>query len=350
MVASDGSGAEADAPGLAIWALTESAAYIADPLHDDWIWPHILRKTEWIERMLAARAPVVVPFSSPSPENLNHARQARAAWLAQPARDGVIVGRVGQEWPLVYVNAISHRGLLAAADFADRLGKRQHAVRWRTRAQALRESWERQMLPGAPEAAASPASISSVTPTPSGLDQLEQPVPTYRSPADDRGPAGQLTRSHQALRSGQPQAVWATLLHLWDHQASPGLYTWDAPRPTAEDVVDGWQFVRGWHNESVVSPDYETAALLLQLQQDMLAYVDEAAAEPTVVIGAGVIPSWLSQPMAVSGLALPGGSVDWQWNGQAMRVTLRGPSRPIRLGAAFPSGTELTIVQGSPTS
>ena len=40
----------------------------------------------------------------------------------------------------------------------------------------------------------------------------------------------------------------------------------------------------------VISPDYETAALLLQLQQDMLAYVDEEAAEPTVVIGAGVTP------------------------------------------------------------
>ena len=344
-----GSGAEADAPGLAIWALTESATYIADPVHDDWIWPHILRKIEWIERMLTARAPVPEPFSNPSPQNLNHGRQTRTAVLAQPTRDGLIVGRVGQEWPLLYVNAISYRGLLAAADFADRLGKRQHAVRWRTQAQALRKSWERQVLPGAPDAPVSSASVSSVVPTASGRNQLGQPLPTYRPPADNRGPAGELARSHLALRSGQPQAVWATLHQLWNHQASPGLYTWDAPRPPIEDVVDGWQFARGWHNESVISPDYETAALLLQLQQDMLAYVDEAAAEPTVVIGAGVIPSWLSQPMVVSGLALPGGSVDWQWNGHAMRVTLRGPSRLIRLGAAFPSGTEFTVVQGSPT-
>ena len=39
-----GSGPEADAPGLAIWALTESAAYIADKAHDEWLWPHLLRK------------------------------------------------------------------------------------------------------------------------------------------------------------------------------------------------------------------------------------------------------------------------------------------------------------------
>ena len=248
------------------------------------------------------------------------------------------------------MNAISYRGLLAAAEFADRLGKRQHAVRWRTQAHALGESWERQFLHGAPDATVSPVSVPSSVGASSSRNQLGQALPTYRPPADNRGPAGELARSHQALRSGQPKAVWATLRQLWNHQASPGLYTWDAPRPTTEDVADGWQYARGWHNESVISPDYETAALLLQLQQDMLAYVDEEAAEPTVVIGAGVIPAWLSQPMAVSGLALPGGSIDWQWDGHTMRVTLHGPSRVIQLGTAFPAGTELTVVRESPTS
>ena len=103
-----GSGPEADAPGLAIWALTESATYIADPAHDDWLWPHILRKAEWIERMLTARAPVLEPFSNSSPQNFNHGRQTRIALLAEPTRDGLIVGQVGQEWPLLYVNAISY--------------------------------------------------------------------------------------------------------------------------------------------------------------------------------------------------------------------------------------------------
>ena len=115
-------------------------------------------------------------------------------------------------------------------------------------------------------------------------------------------------------------------------------------------MADGWQYARGWHNESVISPDYETAALLLQLQQDMLAYVDEEAAAPTVVIGAGVIPAWRSEPMAVSGLALPGGSIDWQWDGHTMQVTLRGPSRRIQLGPAFPADSPVTVVHESQTS
>lgn len=340
-----GSGPEADAPGLAIWALTESASYIADPVHDQWLWPHILRKAQRIEGMLTARAPLVEPYWIPSPHDFNHGRQTRTALLAQPAQDGLIVGRVGEDWPLFYVNAVSYRGLLAAAEFAERLGKRQPAARWRQHARELEESWQRQFPNGSPDSVTIPVSLRSLAGSASRRHPLGQPITTYRPPAVSPTAATQLTQAHRALRFGRPEAVWTVLHQLWSHQASPGLYTWDAPRPTQDEVADGWQYARGWHNETAVSPDYETAALLLLLQQDMLAYLDEAAAEPTVVVGAGIIPAWLSQPMAVSSLALPGGSITWQWDGQKMRVTLRGPSRKIQLGSAFPPGTELSVVQ-----
>ncbi len=338
-----GSGPEADAPGLAIWALTESAAYIADPVHDQWLWPHIERKAGRIEAMLTARTPLVESFWIASPHDFNHLRQTRTAFLAQPARDGLIVGRVGDDWPLFYVNAVSYRGLLAAAEFAERLGKRQQAVRWRGRARGLEGSWQRQFPNGSPDSVASPVSLRSLAGSASRRSQLGQPIMTYRPPFVSPTVTTQLTQAHRALRLGRPEAVWTTLHQLWSHQASPGLYTWDAPRPATDDVADGWQYARGWHNETAVSPDYEAAALLLLLQQDMLAYVDDAAAEPTVVIGAGVIPAWLSQPMAVSSLAIPGGFITWQWDGQTMRVTLRGPARKVQLGSTFPSGTALTV-------
>ena len=86
------------------------------------------------------------------------------------------------------------------------------------------------------------------------------------------------------------------------------------------------------------------------LQQDMLAYVDEMTDGPAVVIGAGIPKAWLAQPMAVSGLALPGGSIDWQWDGHKMRVTVRGPLRTIRLGAAFPDNTEISLTPQPITS
>ncbi|MBS0169473.1 MAG: hypothetical protein JSR62_03900 [Nitrospira sp.] len=343
-----GSGPEADAPGLAIWALTESATYIADKVHDDWLWPHLLRKVGRIEGMMTTRAPIEEPYIVPAPHDFQHLRQTRTALLAQPARDGVIVGRVGDDWPLLYVNAVSYRGLLAAADFAERLGKRQYAVRWRSAAQGLQDSWMRQFPDGFHDGGTSPVTGRSLVGSALRRNPLNQPPATYR-PTDERGTVmGQLARAHHALRSGRPEAVWATLHQVWSRQASPGLYTWDSSRSMTDELADGWQYARGWHNELAITPDYETAALLLLLQQDMLAYVDETAAVPTLVIGAGITPAWLAQPMAVSNLAVPGGTLTWQWDGHVMRVTLRGPSRQIRLGPGFPAGTQLEVTQKSP--
>ena len=338
-----GSGPEADAPGLAIWALTESAGYIADKVHDEWLWPHILRKARRIEDMLTTKVPIVESFRIPAPHDFKHLRQTRTALLAQPPREGLIVGRVGDEWPSQYVNAVSYRGLVAAAEFAEQLGKRQQATRWRTQAQGLLESWQRQPSNQIVEGRSSPVSLRALAAPSSRRHQLKQPLTTYRPTSDQATSAGQLSYAHQALRQGKPEAVWTVLHRLWAEQASPGLYTWDAALPGRDEVADGWQYARGWHNELAVTPDYETAALLLLLHQDMLAYPDDQAAEPTVVVGAGITTAWLSQPMAVSNLALPGGSITWQWDGHAMRVTLRGPARAVRLGAAFPADTSLTV-------
>ena len=340
-----GSGPEADAPGLAIWALTESAGYIADKVHDEWLWPHILRKARRIEDMLTTKVPIVESFRIPAPHDFKHLRQTRTALLAQPPREGLIVGRVGDEWPSQYVNAVSYRGLVAAAEFAEQLGKRQQATRWRTQAQGLLESWQRQPSNQIIEGRSSPVSLRALAAPSSRRHQLKQPLTTYRPTSDQATSAGQLSYAHQALRQGKPEAVWTVLHRLWAEQASPGLYTWDAALPGRDEVADGWQYARGWHNELAVTPDYETAALLLLLHQDMLAYPDDQAAEPTVVVGAGITTAWLSQPMAVSNLALPGGSITWQWDGHAMRVTLRGPARAVRLGAAFPADTPLTVTR-----
>lgn len=338
-----GAGPEADAPGLALWALTESAVYINDRNHDRWLWPHILRKIHKIEDMLTARTSIEESFVVPSPYDIQHGQQTRIGVLAQPAREGLIVGRVGNEWPSLYVNAVSYRGLVAASELAARLGKRREAARWRTQAEALQESWRHRTFNSLPGTVAFPVSLLPSIDLLSLSRSLEQPLSMYSPTPHDHRAATTMTQAHRLLRSGRPDELWAVLEQVWNQQASPGLYTWDAPRPTTTDVADGWRYLRGWHNQAVVSPDYETAALLLLLQQDMLAYVDETTDGLSLVIGAGIPKAWLAQPMAVSGLAVPGGAIDWAWDGHRMRVTLYGPSRTIRLGAAFPAGTELSI-------
>ena len=161
--------------------------------------------------------------------------------------------------------------------------------------------------------------------------QLGQPMVTYRPTEQRARLRANWRRPIRPFALRRPEVVWSTLHHAWSRQA--GYIPGTAQRSITDELARRMAtYARGWHNELAVTPDYETAALLLLLQRDMLAYVDETAAVPSVVIGAGITSAWLAQPMAVSNLAIPGGTITWQWDGHVMRVTLRGPSRHIRLG------------------
>ena len=82
---------------------------------------------------------------------------------------------------------------------------------------------------------------------------------------------------------------------------------------------------------------------MILLQLDMLAYEDKSAQQPGIVIGAGLPEDWLKHPMAVRGLPMTTGRLDWSWNAKEMRVTLSGPDADVRLGSNFPGGTPLKV-------
>jgi hypothetical protein len=93
-----------------------------------------------------------------------------------------------------------------------------------------------------------------------------------------------------------------------------------------------------------VTPHYWTAAEMLLLQLDMLAYSDKSTEEPTVVISAGIPVEWLNQAMNVQQLTIPDGQVGWKWDGRRLHVEIKSHRRiHIRLGSAFPSDTPLQI-------
>ena len=48
-----------------------------------------------------------------------------------------------------------------------------------------------------------------------------------------------------------------------------------------------------------------------------------------MVIGAGVRPEWLSQPIAVSRIGTAAGFVDWSWDGHDVAVTIHGVAIPV---------------------
>ncbi len=124
------------------------------------------------------------------------------------------------------------------------------------------------------------------------------------------------------------------------------MYTWWEGNGE-ENTFGLWEKVRGWVKPQHVTPHYWTAAEMLLLQLDMLAYTDMSANSPsnlsTTVIGSGIPQDWLKQPMSVSGIPMSNGYLDWQWDGKQMLVKITGEPTNIRLGSAFPAETPLKV-------
>jgi hypothetical protein len=345
-----GFGPEADAPGLAIWALEDVAARLDQREYDKAIWPHVRRKAEFIEAMLDATRPIFKPIKKPIVPAVAYRQDL--GLVCEAARDGLIIGRMDNHRPLLFVNAVSYRGLIDAAALASRIGQPELAQRWRTRAEALRRAWERAFTP--PESNNDRTYVNALWPTGvahSSKEPLQEALQSRWSKlrmADGsfREPPlwtyFDIGEAHQWLLLDQPDRAWKTVRWFWDHQASPGLYTWwegDGP----ENSFHRWDGIRGWLHPPHVTPHYWTAAEMALLQLDMLTYWDQWTAEPTLVIGAGIPADWLRSSMSVSGLPLPGGEVNWDWDGRRMQVRFTGVSPKVRLGPAFPRNTPLDI-------
>jgi hypothetical protein len=345
-----GFGPEADAPGLSIWALEQVAMQLNQPEYDQWLWPHVRRKAEFILEMLATKQPIHRPANGPIVPSMM--KKPDLTLVAEPARNGLINGRMDWHRPLLFVNAVSYRGLVDAASLADRVNHPADAKRWRTKAAELKRAWEKAFKP--PESENDRTYISSLWPTwvaASHKDTLLQGLQARWT--KQRDPQGEfhktplwtyfhIAEAHQWLFLNQPDRVWITLRWFWQHQASPNLYTWWEGKGE-ENTFHRWEDVRGWVKPPNVTPHYWSAAEMLLLQLDMLAYSDEAASEPTIVIGAGIPVTWLDRPMKVEGLSMPNGKVDWNWNGKQMDVKIRGEKVNVQLGSVFPSGTPLKV-------
>jgi hypothetical protein len=348
-------GAEADAPGLALWALTEVAALSRSAEFDRWLWPHVRRKADLIVEMLGARAPLRQP--PVGPVVLRYARRPDLAVVTEPGGDGLIRGRVQTSRPALYVSAVSHLGLTEAAGLADRMGAAERAEAWRAAARALETAWQAAFAssddadprtftagvwPGAIARGVREAYRARLQGRP---DARRVPDPHARETAID--PTLEVAEAHQWLALGIPDRARTLLARLFEHQASPGLYTWGAPQQGADPFLK-WQDVRGWAFPREITPHYGMAAHVLLLQLDMLTSLVESPDGPTLVIGAGAPGRWLQSRLAVHGIVTRRGRVDWTWDGREIRVVQHGLRTPVRLGPAFDGATPIHLQHVEP--
>jgi len=340
---------EADIPAVGIWALAEVASAIAQPDYDRWLWPHIQRKAELIGAMLSSNRPGYPVFEG-----------AKFPFAEYPdlVRVDLSAGKMTNTPGAISINpgasVMSYRALLDAATLAARLQQSDRAQHWRSQAAQLKTTWQ----------TANQTEFSAVTNGlwPSGIadsdartEQLsrravvEQALQQRWASRDATPMHANIAAAHQWVLLDRADRLWPQLKWFWQHQASPGLYTWSGDRDQPGEIAQPqsfsqWQRWRGSIDPSHLTPHYWTTAEMLLLQLDLLAYVDRTTNSPVLTIGAGMPPEWPSQPMSVTGRLVEGNLVNWAWDGRQMNVQIKGEKMAIKLGAAFPPTAPVNVV------
>ncbi len=271
-----GFGAEADAPGLSLWAIGETAALAHSPKFDQRIWEAVQRKAQLIHQMHHASAPIRQPFDGPVVPSGRS--RTDLDLVSDAAHDGLIIGRMDWHRPLLFVNAVSFLGLNEASRIAERRGRGDLALRWRHEAVEIRSAWQRAL--DTKEALNDRTYISALWPTHVGdqdkakLRALFEARWTLQRTADGgfkklpEWTYFDIAGAHNWLELGDRSRAEQTMHWFWNHQTSPGLYTW-WEGSGEENSFDRWNDIRGWLHPVHVTPHYWTAAEMLLLQLDL---------------------------------------------------------------------------------
>jgi hypothetical protein len=352
-----GFGAEADAPGLAIWALDEVATRVDDVDFTKDLWPHIKRKAHLILEMLDAKRPISKPFSGPIVPSQKYRKYHYLSSVAKASKNGLIRGKMDNHYPIIFVNAVSYLGLTRAAEFAVRVGDKGSARHYLERAASLKAALSA-MLEKTSSKTNPRTLIFGLWPSNVFANNqlyvqlLQEDWEKIRTPSGDyvnvpRWTYFNVAKAHQWLLAGDLDRTWKTLRWFWDNQASPGLYTW-WEGDGEENSFHLWENARGWITPPHVTPHYWTAAEMLLLQLDMLAYENERDGETHIVIGGGFPPDMLKDPISVNGLQMRNGRLDWDWNGERVLVKWHGRGSPdFVLGKGFPADTDFEVMFSS---
>ena len=347
-----GFGAEGDAPGSAINALSEVAFLIDEPEYYRWLWPHIQRKLGYIDEMMNATDSVYKNFIGPLVPSLEEDIK-RSQLICLKPENGLIYGAMDHHFPVLYINALSYRGLIQASRIALKLGKRDISAQCVEKAENIKAAWLKGF--GQKKYDNERNFMISVWPTwmtnkgySFYLQKIEeQRKDLWKDGAPEKRPLWtyfKVSEAHQWLFLNRPDLTWETLNYFWNNQCSPGLFTyWEGNGE--ENSFHGWDQYRGWLKPQYVTPHYWTASEMSLLQLDMLVYFDESGTEPVLVIGGGVPESWTDQKISIDNYKTKYGIVTWTYEKNNLKIILKGfkTKCKVRAGSSFSEKIKLNV-------
>ncbi len=301
---SGGFGAESDAPGQAIWALTQHARMTRD---EGWlraVHPHLERRARLLMRMRRTTEPMRAMT-----ENRHAIAQMSpgSTILCLPAQNGLIHGRMDWHSPDFFINCWAVSGMRAAAEAARRLGLQEDAAEFDAEAQDWSAALTEHLLP-----AYANDRDPAITPHPSGAigaesDELRRRFGewfrAHRLDADGRRLREpewtyfEAAQIHNALLLGMGAEAWVCLDGMLDDASRPfGVAAWTEGSPGGTEYLPfrNDPGARGWLDREKACggamPHNWTAAEMLCCLRSV--FVREEA--DGLALGLGVPPAWLT--------------------------------------------------------
>lgn len=102
-----------------------------------------------------------------------------------------------------------------------------------------------------------------------------------------------------------------------------------------ENTFRQWDNYRGWLQPKYVTPHYWTASEMALLQLDMLVYVNEAADDYEINIGAGIPEEWLRHSMSVKNFHTKCGDISWEYSNGVLNVTVKNAAKKYKVRAGI---------------
>jgi hypothetical protein len=259
-------------------------------------------------------------------------------------------------FPVLYINAISYRGMMQASRLATLFKETDFAAQCLQKAAKIKAAW----VNGFGKQKYNNERNFMISIWPSWITNKDNPLFKEKIDAAHQAEWGDgdapkdrplwtyftVAEAHQFLFMDQPENTWKTLHYFWNNQCSPGFYTyWEGNGE--ENSFRQWENYRGWIQPKYVTPHYWTASEMTLLQLDMLVYIDESKSDFQFVIGAGVPPEWLTENMSVKNYRTKAGTISWEYKKNVLNVTVKDAvmKYSVRSGISFQkANTKLNVV------
>ena len=308
-----GFGAEPDAFGEAIWVFYTHFQLTGDKTWLESVYSDLKERASWI---IKARHTEQYLYDDVEARVPDRRYSADSDLICEPARDGLIQGRMDWHRPLIWINAFALLGLKAMTEMADVLGKadefelyRQEANEFQT---ALHDYGHSHFGENERDF------VCAIWPTSAfGEDDVANHYKEWwqKSRLKANGEYNsealwkyfELGQAHNYLLLGDRAKALQTVSYYLEHHDVHNLYGW---LEDSSDIAENWSQVEGWYKLPSRQPHGWVSSEFLLLLRDLWVYENEGR----LVLGQGVPAGWLQRESKMQILNMPSafGPIDFK--------------------------------------